>query len=218
MSVISARKFDDININSKNKEEKKVLTSEEKKKLKEENQIKKKELRELKEANKSILKSTKELSIFSDVDEEDVFITSDGYLDVFQIETKDIYSFSDYESKIHIYSFVSFLRNYTDDFKIISMRFPVNTGKQQEYLYKKIKDTDNEIYIKFLEEKLNQLVFLEEHRSNKEFFIVVFGKENKEMINNLLMNENRAIVLKELSLEKKLKILFKLNNLNTKLM
>ncbi|MEG1482897.1 MAG: hypothetical protein RSA57_03770 [Cetobacterium sp.] len=220
MSVILARKFDDISVNSKakDKEKKKTITGEEKKKFKVENEIKKKELKSLREENKKVLKSTKELSVFSDVDEDDVFVTSNGYYDIFQIETKDIYSFSEQEMKISIYSFVSFLRNYVDDFKIISMRFPVNTSKQQEYLYKKIKETDNEIYIRFLQEKLTQLSFLEGHRSNREFFIVVFGKENKEMINNLLRNQNRAMSFKELSLEKKLKILFKLNNLNTKLM
>lgn len=203
------------------KKKKIKLSKEEKIKIKEEKKLKKQELKEMKIENKKVLGTTKELLEFIDVDDDESFIMKNGYLDIFQIESKDIYSFSETETKMHIYNFISFLRNYIEDFKIISMNFPVNTVKQQQYIRKKINDCKNEVYFKFLNEKLNELIFLDEHRQNREFYIMIFANEksNKEDVTRtLLRNQNVAIQFKTLDIEKKLKILFKMNNPNTKLM
>ena len=72
-----------------------------------------------------------------------------------------------------------------------------------------------------LEEKLNELKFLETHRNNKEFFLMVFMKNEvykENLLNKLNHMQNVSITLKNINLEKKMKILFKLNNMNTKLM
>ena len=177
-------------------------------------------IKEIRKENKKVLLTTKDLLPFKDVDDDDSIITKIGYIDIFQIDSKDIYSLNEIERKMHIYSFVSFLRGYVYDFKLITMKFPVNTLKQQRFLEKKLKECDNEIYANFLKEKLEQLIFLEENRQNKEFYIMIFIKDtdNKEEVKGLLLrNQNMAIQLKPLDVEKKLKILFKLNNPNTKL-
>ena len=101
------------------------------------------------------------------------------------------------------------------------MNFPVNTLKQQEFIKKKIKECDNEKYYYELIEELEQLVYLESTRQNREFYIMIFIKdtEEKESIKRTLFrSQNIAVQLIPLDLEKKLKILFKLNNPNTKLM
>lgn len=217
---MAIKKFEDINIKKDIKKEKIKLTKEEKKSLKEEKKLKKKELKEIRKENKKVLLTTKDLLPFKDVDDDDSIITKIGYIDIFQIDSKDIYSLNEIERKMHIYSFVWFLRGYVYDFKLITMKFPVNTLKQQRFLEKKLKECDNEIYANFLKEKLEQLIFLEENRQNKEFYIMIFIKDtdNKEEVKGLLLrNQNMAIQLKPLDVEKKLKILFKLNNPNTKL-
>ena len=218
---MTIKKFENINIKKDIKKENIKLTKEEKKLLKEEKKLKKKELKEIRKENRKVLVTTKELLPFIDVDDDDSIITKKGYIDIFQIDSKDIYSLNEIERKMHIYNFVSFLRGYVYDCKLISMKFPVNTLKQQRFLEKKIKECNNEIYNNLLKEKLEQLIFLEENRQNKEFFIMIFIKDtdNKEEIKGLLLrNQNIAIQLKPLDIEKKLKILFKLNNPNTKLM
>ena len=210
---MAIKKFENINIKKDIKKEKVKLTKEKKK-------LKKKELKEIRKEDKKVLLTTKELLPFKDADDDDSIITKTGYVDIFQIDSKDIYSLNEIERKMHIYSFVSFLRGYVYDFKIISMKFPVNTLKQQKFLEKKLKECDNEIYANFLKEKLEQLIFLEENRQNKEFYIMIFIRDtdNKEEVKGLLLrNQNIAIQLKPLDVEKKLKILFKLNNSNTKL-
>nr|ALP68992.1 hypothetical protein [Clostridium botulinum] len=97
------------------------------------------------------------------------------------------------------------------------MNFPVNTSRQQEYIRNKLEQSTNEINNKFLQEKLDEFMFLEQYRNNKEFFIMFFAKNKQDITSSILKNQTRIFILKEISLEKKIKILFKLNNLNTKL-
>ena len=215
------RKFDDIKIEKEKKNIKVKLTKEEKKIKKEEKKQKKLELKEIRKANKDVLASTKDLLGFVDVDDDDSIIMKNGYLDIFQIDSKDIYSLTDVETTLNIYNFIAFLRSYPFDIKLITMNFPVNTLKQQEFIKKKIKECDNKKYYYELIEELEQLVYLESTRQNREFYIMIFIKdtEEKESIKRTLFrSQNIAVQLIPLDLEKKLKILFKLNNPNTKLM
>ncbi|MFR1783987.1 hypothetical protein [Clostridium sp.] len=214
------RKFDDIKIEKEKKNIKVKLTKEEKKIKKEEKKQKKLELKEIRKANKDVLASTKDLLGFVDVDDDDSIIMKNGYLDIFQIDSKDIYSLTDVETTLNIYNFIAFLRSYPFDIKLITMNFPVNTLKQQEFIKKKIKECDNKKYYYELIEELEQLVYLESTRQNREFYIMIFIKdtEEKESIKRTLFrSQNIAVQLIPLTVEKKLKILFKLNNPNTKL-
>ena len=217
---MAVRKFDDIKIENEKKNIKVKLTKEEKKIKKEEKHQKKLELKEIRKANKDVLASTKELLGFVDVDDDDSIIMKNGYLDIFQINSKDIYSLTDVETTMNIYNFIAFLRAYPFDIKLITMNFPVNTLKQQEFIKKKIKECDNKKYYYELIEELEQLVYLESTRQNREFYIMIFIKdtEEKESIKRTLFrSQNIAVQLIPLTVEKKLKILFKLNNPNTKL-
>lgn len=217
---MSVRKFDDIKIEKEKKNIKVKLTKEEKKIKKEEKKQKKLELKEIRKANKDVLASTKDLLGFVDVDDDDSIIMKNGYLDIFQIDSKDIYSLTDVETTMNIYNFIAFLRSYPFDIKLITMNFPVNTLKQQEFIKKKIKECDNKKYYYELIEELEQLVYLESTRQNREFYIMIFIKdtEEKESIKRTLFrSQNIAVQLIPLTVEKKLKILFKLNNPNTKL-
>lgn len=217
---MAVRKFDDIKIEKEKKNIKVKLTKEEKKIKKEEKKQKRLELKEIRKANKDVLASTKELLGFVDVDDDDSIIMKNGYLDIFQIDSKDIYSLTDVETTLNIYNFIAFLRSYPFDIKLITMNFPVNTLKQQEFIKKKIKECDNKKYYYELIEELEQLVYLESTRQNREFYIMIFIKdtEEKESIKRTLFrSQNIAVQLIPLTVEKKLKILFKLNNPNTKL-
>ncbi|EDT14223.1 hypothetical protein [Clostridium perfringens] len=213
------KKIKDIEVVKK--EQKVKLSKEEKLKIKQEKKAKRQEQKELKKEMKNTLPSTRKVLPFIDIDEDDVFITKQGYLDIYQINTRDTSNLSEDERKVYVYSFIAFLRNFVEDFKIIIMNFPVNTVKQQEYIEGRIANCKNEIYMNYLEEELEKLKFMEKHRNNKEFFLMVFMKNKNErdnMIKKIELVQNIAIPLRQLDLEKKIKILFKLNNMNTKLM
>lgn len=213
------KKIKDIEVVKK--EQKIKLSKEEKLKLRQEKKENRKEQKELKKEMKNTLPSTRKVLPFIDIDEDDVFITKQGYLDIYQINTRDTSNLSDDERKVYVYSFIAFLRNFVEDFKIIIMNFPVNTVKQQEYIEGRIANCKNEIFINYLEEELEKLRFMEKHRNNKEFFLMVFMKNKNEkdnMMKKIELVQNIAVPLRQLDLEKKIKILFKLNNMNTKLM
>ena len=213
------KKIKDIEVVKK--EQKVKLSKEEKLKLRQEKKENRKEQKELKKEMKNTLPSTRKVLPFIDIDEDDVFITKQGYLDIYQINTRDTSNLSDDERKVYVYSFIAFLRNFVEDFKIIIMNFPVNTVKQQEYIEGRIANCKNEIFINYLEEELEKLRFMEKHRNNKEFFLMVFMKNKNEkdnMTKKVELVQNIAVPLRQLDLEKKIKILFKLNNMNTKLM
>lgn len=181
---------------------------------------KKKELKEAKNVSKDILTTTKDLLEFVDIDNEDRIITKTGIINLFQIQSKDIYSFSESDRNIHIFNFVHFIRGAEDDLKIIVMNFPVSTKVQQDNIIKNINKTNNEIYKTFLTEKLEELQSLEENRYNKEFYLMTFYKlddDADEKDGKLEARRNRGMNLSKMNVEKKIRILHKLNNMNTKL-
>lgn len=206
----------------KNKKEKpKKLSRKEKKQLKKEEKIRiKEEEKELKKEYKKVNKNIEEILPFIDIEEDNTFKTKNGYIDIFQIETKDLNSLNDDEANRHMFEFSNFLRNYIDDMKIISMTFPVNTQIQQKHIQKKIENTNNYIYKEFLYKKLNELITIEEKRKNREFYMMLFyddenTKREREMQILRLVSSN--IKISALDLDKKLRIIFKLNNQNSKI-
>ncbi|ELC8371503.1 hypothetical protein [Clostridium perfringens] len=218
------KNFDDIKIG----EEKRKLTGKEKKELKkqkkEENKRKKKEARLLKKERKNSPKIRK--TVLDEMEELDItdneFIkTKSGYLNIYQVNGKDVDSLSNYEQEDLIRNFMFFLREFIYDFKIVAMNFPVNTSEQQTYIQKKINITENELYKIFLNEKLEKLIELEKTKTNIEYYIIIFiDKEDSsnDVLNNLIRSTNKDISLSEIDLEKKLKVLYKLNNLNSKIL
>lgn len=184
----------------------------EKQRLKEEKKALKKELKEL---NKSII------DIFPIIDYEENFLkTTYGYMNIYQIQSKEVYSLNDGEKEKHICDFSNFLRLYSDDFKIICMQFPVNTYLQQENIRKKLKTATHPKHKYFLNKRLNELIFLEKHRYNKEFFIMIFSNNLKDMEEKeylLFRLSNDQFPIDKIDYDKKIKILFKLSNQNSKI-
>lgn len=183
----------------------------------------KEEKKELKREQKNIQRNITEILPILDLDDEFIKTTT-GYMNIYQIESKDVYSLNRDEIERHLHDFASFLKIYQDDIKIVCMQFPVNTEVQQENILKKIEATppEKEKYIHFLKKRLRELQFLEENRFNKEYFIFIYSEGNnidkiieKEELIFRISNEN--IRFRHLTEEKKLRILFKLNNLNSKI-
>ncbi|MGU9338018.1 hypothetical protein ACV311_15950, partial [Clostridium perfringens] len=89
------------------------------------------------------------------------------------------------------------------------------------YIQKRINRTENELYKIFLNKKLEKLIELEKTKTNIEYYIIIFiDKEDlsNDVLNNLIRSTNKDISLSEIDLEKKLKVLYKLNNLNSKIL
>ncbi|WWU66740.1 hypothetical protein QJR26_18435 (plasmid) [Clostridium baratii] len=215
------KKFDDIVIKKKEKSKenkKKKLTKEEKLKLKQDKKQKKLEAKNLKKEDKKIINTYKKISPVIDITDNDEIRVKNGYIDLFKIRTINTYSLNDDEVKYFVYRFIEFLRSYTDDIKIMEMKFPANTRKQQEFINKKLNECDNEIKKLFLDEAKNILEFIENHRKNREFILMIFMKDDEDIkVKKSMLRRSLtgSFIVDELSLEKKIQILFKMNNLNT---
>ena len=101
------------------------------------------------------------------------------------------------------------------------MNFPVSTAVQQQHLLEKIKKCNNELFKDQLERKLEELKILEKNKTNTEYYLETFYDENSNLETERTSLEQclkRNFRLMELDIEKKLKILYKLHNLNSKLM
>lgn len=222
------KKFEDIKIKNNienTKEKKKKLSKEEKKRLKEERKILKKEEKKEKELLKktpaNVLEKMKVLDVTDEIQGDNFIKTKDGYLNYYQIIGINILALSEIEQIRIIDDFYSFLRAYDKSFKIVIMNFPVSTVTQQQNLYEKIKDCKNEIYKKQLEIKLEELRKLEINKTNTEYYLETFYDEKANLeVERAFLEQNlkRNFNLIEIELEKKLKILCKLHNLNSKLM
>lgn len=99
------------------------------------------------------------------------------------------------------------------------MRFPCNFRNQTEFLKEKLNAEKNEFRKKFLNLKLQELEFLENTSYNLEFYLYIFSADYDDLIRGLeSMKKDFLTRLSELEKEKQEKIIFKLNNLNTKIL
>lgn len=146
------------------------------------------------------------------------FIEKDKtYMDIIQINTKDLISASSDDIEYDIMKYTKLYKMYADDIKIVVMNFPARTGKQQEYFRHKLKNTSNEIFKRFLQRSLDELVWIEKNDMVREYYYMIFGKKESEIIKNrdLMFNvlgKGKNELLSELSKEKKVQILERMNN------
>ena len=139
------------------------------------------------------------------------------YMDFFKINTKDIYSLSENERILYDLTFTKLYRTYPDDLKFITLNFPTNTRKQQEYWKHKIELTTNPFLKKQQEEKLFQLEWLQRNSTKREFYLCYYAADKdalKKASSDILaiMGTGRDGLLEILSPTKKHSILFKIAN------
>lgn len=147
-------------------------------------------------------------------------LKEDKYFDILQIQSKDVMG-SSFEGVTKDVSDLSRIyRSYNEDMKIVSMTFPVNAATQLEYHKKLLNGCENDIYKKMLLEKINELKYLENNHYNREYYLFIYG-ENEYDLKKTISNTSRHFAsvapLIELDAEKKIKILNKLYNMNSKI-
>lgn len=185
--------------------------------LDEKNIIADKKVKKKKEKVKS---SFAEISPIIDVTSNNFFETRSGeFLEIIQIETKDIYSLNEHDLNDDMANLTHFYTAYTHDIKIVPLNVPLNLEEQKEYIYKQIKKNKNVAYTSFLETRLEELEILEQHRTNREYFIFLYADEEKKLLERLhqatmLLSRSNPVI--KLSLEKKRNILYQMFNPNSK--
>lgn len=155
-----------------------------------------------------------------DVTNNDFFEMRNGeYLEILQIETKDIYSLNESDLQNEITNLTLFFTAYNDHFKIVALNVPLNLEQQKRYFYQKLKANKNPAYTPFLEKRLLEFENLEQIRTSRAYFLFVYADEEKkllEKIHQLRALLSRSNPLSVLTIENKTNILFQLFNPNTK--
>lgn len=151
------------------------------------------------------------------------YILEDGTcMDLFQVRTKDLVNASDDDVEYDCMKFAKFYKTYADDIKIISLNYPCNTNKQQEYLRKKLESTNTPNKRYWINRKLEEEIWIEENKSTREFYLMCFSpseenmdKNRRKIISTLQPGTDGLII--QMPFEKKEQILYKLNNKNAML-
>lgn len=150
--------------------------------------------------------------------EERCYIMKEGrFMDLLQVQSKDLISSSSDEVEYDILKFCKTYRLYEDDLKIISMNFPCDTKTQQEYLRHKKEQTTNPIFKKCISDQINELIWLEKNRTTREYYFMIFAdsveklQDDKKTLKAVL-HTGRDGLLSEISDKKKHQILYRLNN------
>ncbi|MEF9839446.1 MAG: hypothetical protein RR869_08730 [Lachnospiraceae bacterium] len=153
--------------------------------------------------------------------ELDCFVYNDGSLmNLYQINSKDLVSSNVDDIEMDCFKWAKFHKTYGMDIQILTMKYPCNTQKQQEFWQKKMETNRNPVFVPMLKNSLNELVFREKNTTSREFYLQVFfskPEERKEGIDALqsTLEIGRYGLIRELTKEKKLQVLFKLNNKNS---
>lgn len=158
------------------------------------------------------------LTIVDYSDLNDCFITKNGMMDILQIECKNLTALSEADIEFEILAYDRMYKLFSEDFKIVSMRFPTDTSQQIKYITNKIQKTKNPVMLETLKEKENEMNRVAQERSEREYFVFVFGDDGEALnnnrsitLNNITMQQN----VRKIPKDKKLKILFKINNMSS---
>ncbi|MGX9808803.1 hypothetical protein ACV3PA_16390 (plasmid) [Exiguobacterium acetylicum] len=150
----------------------------------------------------------------------DMFEMQDGtFCDIIQLTSKDIYGLSETEKDHDIFSLAYLLQAYIHPLKVIPLNTPLNLEKQKQRIERQLRQNQNAAYRPFLQKKKQELIYLEEHRTNRDYLLFFYApdeamlRERKHQLMKLLRRSNPMV---ELTLEQKIHVLFQLHNPNTK--
>lgn len=163
-----------------------------------------------------------ELIPISDYDDlNQCFLFRDGRLfDIMQLECKNLYTMSSDEKQMDMLHYSKLYKTYGDDIKIVGINYPTDTTLQQAYLRHKLEVTDNPVFKKRLKDKLNEMELISEKSFDREYFLIVFAEDEKALRDNrnILTATLSALgnpLIREISKEKKIRLLAKINNKST---
>lgn len=155
--------------------------------------------------------------------EKEYFIYSDGtIMDFIQINPKDIKNLDDDERLLDNRYFEKFYKLTSADIKIWALNFPEDTTEQKKYFSDKIKKNKNPIFKELLDTAFLQVEYLQENYLTREFYMQIFcetEEEYRKTIDNIqsVLGMNERALTNRISLEKKVEILYKINNKNRRI-
>ncbi|WP_025731355.1 DUF5592 family protein [Heyndrickxia ginsengihumi] len=172
------------------------------------------------ENNKKVAvpKTTLDILPYVAIDENYIEMKN-GYSDIMRIQGIDLYSLNEDDRQRLIYSRTSLFRSFGPDIKEIAINYPSNTKEQRYYWTLKKQKTTNPLHLEFIERKLYELEYLEKNKTDREFYIQIFADsidQLEERKNQIVRTLQTSLPILPTTKEKKEKLLFIMNNPNSK--
>ena len=156
-----------------------------------------------------------------------------SYMDIYLIVPKDLVNGDPDDIEMDCFTWAKFYKTYGLDVEIISMKFPCDTSKQQDYWKKLHERNENPLFDQMIQRKLSELEYRERHMVKKEFYLQFFYSTEEEISSSRKTIESTMGIrflgsesggpaggtelLEELPEEKKRQILFKIANKNSQI-
>lgn len=147
------------------------------------------------------------------------FRLKDGtYMDLLQIQSKDLINASEDEVEYDCLKFAKLYRLYAGDVKIICLNFPCDNSNQKRFLEHKIKRTKNEIFKEQLNRKLQELIWLEKNDLTREYYYMFFAANGDELEKNQriflsTLGQSRTGLVQKIPESKKIEIFSRICNI-----
>ena len=157
-----------------------------------------------------------------------------GYLQLLEIQGKDILNLGHEEQQITLLNYHNWLIQFQYDLEIYSTKLPTDTTRQVRYLTSclnrtkaKLKKTNNQRIRaqlqdqkQILEQNIKTELMIQKQIYNSEFILFLYGKTVKELddlVSKAMSYGNQDFVPKVISRSKKEQILEQINNMNEKI-
>lgn len=168
-------------------------------------------------------------------DHDHLIVARDGsYMDLINIRGHGLYSLTYEQQNIVLSDYHRFLQVFLPDHKYIITPFPVDTSPQKSFWGERYIKVSNQLrretnairrkqlqtQLYYIRIKQNNNILVEQLLHSEEFYLLIFGKDKEEVRDKRSSSINsggEALIMNQITLEKKKEILFRINNLNTEI-
>lgn len=178
----------------------------------------KKEIRLEKKRKRKLARTFLDISPVRYLKSETCIALREGVTDYVQISGIKVDDLTALDKEYAINQFHNFLKQYDNPFKLIYQTFPADTMQPLRYLNNRIRKNANPKFQSFLNHRRWELEEAARSILHQEFYFQIFAKDETELetLRNRLLNVRESYFkISPISFDKKMKILFRLNNLNT---
>ncbi|MCA1028837.1 hypothetical protein [Cytobacillus kochii] len=140
------------------------------------------------------------------------------FFEILDVQKYDLYMMDDNEFNFVTENNWNFHKQVSFPIKKVYMNFPEENQLQQEYFKHKIETSTSPIQINVLNNELEKLKHIERNYETRDCYLFIFAKNSDELNKRIdvVKRFDNFLGTKKMSIEKKKKILFRLNNHNTR--
>lgn len=197
-----------------NKEKKRILREEKKEYKKERNTF----LKGMKKYEPALAEDILPITAWDK--EGNYGIMRDGSLvDFMQVTCKNLYNASEDELAYDNLKWDKLFMTYPDDLKYLVLNFPVNISTQLNYIKKIAARTENPVLFNMLQSEYDRLTYIAQKTTDRDYYLMFYAADYIQYLDKKakikgILNQGGLPLITEIPLEKKIQVLYKLNNLN----